>query len=199
MLSPEEQLDVGQRLRDGDRGAWAALFENYSVPVWRLTAKLVGPDQASVADIVQEVFLAAARSARGFDTEHGTLWSWLFGIVHRQVSQYWRKAERAGRWRSLAESGKIDVARMFESNDSPSALEEQRELADMVRRVLAEMPADYAAYLTTKYFEDQSLEELADAFGGSIEAAKSKLARARREFRSAFEKLVGSDKAAYLS
>lgn len=199
MLSPEQQLDVGQRLRDGDRSAWAALFECYSVPVWRLTAKLVGPDQAGVADIVQEVFLAAAESARGFDPEHGTLWSWLFGIVHRQVSQYWRKVERAGRWRTLAESGKIDFTNIFESNESPAAFEEQRELADLVRRVLAEMPSDYAAYLTTKYFDDQSLEELAETFGGSIEAAKSKLARARREFRSAFEKLVGSDKTAYLS
>ena len=92
MLSPEEQLDVGRRLREGDREAWAALYENYNIAVWRLTARLVGPDAAGVADVVQDVFLAAAGSARRFDTEQGTLWSWLTGIVHRQVSNYWRKA-----------------------------------------------------------------------------------------------------------
>lgn len=199
MLSPEEQLDVGRRLRAGDREAWAALFENYNIAVWRLTARLVGPDAAGVADVVQEVFLAAAGSARRFDAEQGTLWSWLTGIVHRQVSNYWRKAERADRWRALAESGRIDVAGLLESHESPSEIEDQREVADLVRRVLAELPADYAILLTSKYLDDCSLEEMAAQSGSSAEATKSKLARARREFRAAFEILAGSDQGARLS
>ena len=199
MLSPEEQLDVGRRLREGDREAWAALYENYNIAVWRLTARLVGPDAAGVADVVQEVFLAAAGAARRFDTEQGTLWSWLTGIVHRQVSNYWRKAERAARWKSLAESGRIDVLGLLESQESPSEIEEQREVADLVRRVLAELSTDYAILLTSKYLDDCSLEEMAAQFGSSAEATKSKLARARREFRAAFEILAGSDQGARLS
>lgn len=199
MLSPEEQLEVGRRLRNGDRDAWGALYESYSVAVWRLTARLVGPDAAGVADVVQEVFLAAASSARRFDAERGTLWSWLTGIVHRQVSNYWRKAERADRWRALAESGRIDVAGLLESHESPSEIEEQREVADLVRRVLAELPTDYAILLTSKYLDDCSLEEMAAQSGSSAEATKSKLARARREFRAAFEILAGSDQGARLS
>lgn len=199
MLSPEEQLEVGRRLRNGDRDAWGALNESYNVAVWRLTARLVGPDAAGVADVVQEVFLAAAISARRFDAEQGTLWSWLTGIVHRQVSNYWRKAERADRWRALAESGRIDVAGLLESHESPSDIEEQREVADLVRRVLAELPADYAILLTSKYLDDCSLEEMAAQSGSSAEATKSKLARARREFRAAFEILAGSDQGARLS
>ncbi len=199
MLSPEEQLDVGRRLREGDREAWGALYENYNIAVWRLTARLVGPDAAGVADVVQEVFLAAASSARRFDVEQGTLWAWLTGIVHRQVSNYWRKAERVDRWRALAESGKIDVAGLLKSHESPHEIEEQREVADLVRRVLAELSADYAILLTSKYLDDCSLEEMAAQSGSSAEATKSKLARARREFRAAFEILVGSDQGARLS
>ena len=172
MLSPEEQLDVGRRLREGDREAWGALYAHYNIAVWRLTARLVGPDAAGVADVVQEVFLAAAGSARRFDAEQGTLWSWLTGIVHRQVSNYWRKAERADRWRALAESGKIDVAGLLESHESPSDIEEQREVADLVRRVLAELSADYAILLTSKYLDDCSLEEMAAQSGISAEATK---------------------------
>ncbi len=199
MLSPEEQLDVGHRLREGDRDAWGALYEHYQIAVWRLTARLVGPDAAGVADVVQEVFLAAAGSARRFDVEQGSLWSWLAGIVHRQVSNYWRKAERADRWRALAESGKIDVAGLLESHESPAEIEEQREVADLVRRVLAELSADYAILLTSKYLDDCSLEVMAAQSGSSAEATKSKLARARREFRAAFEILAGSDQGARLS
>ena len=198
MLSPEEQLDIGQRLRDGDRQAWAALYEHYSVAVWRLTARFVGQDAAGVADVVQDVFLAAAGSARRFDPNQGTLWSWLTGIAHRQVSNYWRKAERADRWKALAESGRIDVATMLESNESAIEIVEIREVADLVRRVLAELSAEYAILLTSKYLDDVSLEELAAHTGSSVEATKSKLARARREFRAAFETLVGSDQGARL-
>jgi RNA polymerase sigma-70 factor (ECF subfamily) len=198
LLNSEEQLDVGNRLRNGDRTAWDALYQNYSVAVWRLTARLVGSDAAGVADVVQEVFLAAAASARRFDPEQGTLWSWLAGITHRQVSNYWRKAERADRWRASAESGRIDVASLLESDETPEDILEQREVADLVRRVLADLSTDYAMLLTSKYLDDRSLEDLAAETGISVEATKSKLARARREFRAAFELLVGSDQGARL-
>ena len=198
MLSPWEQLDVCERLRNGDRTAWAALYENYSIAVWRLTARLVGSDAAGVADVVQEVFLAAAGSARRFDPEQGTLWSWLAGITHRQVSNYWRKAERADRWRTLAECGRIDVVGLLESDETPEDIFDQREVADLVRRVLAELSTDYAMLLTAKYLDDRSLEDLAAEICGSVEATKSKLARARREFRAAYELLVGSDQGARL-
>ncbi len=199
MLSPDEQRDVGLRLRHGDRTAWAALFEHYKMAVWRLTSRLVGNNPNIIADVVQEVFLAAAGAARRFDPEQGTLWSWLTGITHRQAANFWRKEERACRWKTLAESGQIDVLQLFESDDRFMFETEQQEVADLVRRVLAELSSDYAVLLTSKYLDDRSLEDLAAEFGSSIEATKSKLARARREFRAAFELLVGSDQGARLS
>ncbi len=199
MLSEQEQLDIGRRLRSGDQKAWAALYDAYHVAAWRYVARLVGADVAGVADIVQEVFIAAARSAVRFDPERGTLWSWLVGITHRQVSLYWRKADRADRWRKLAETGGIEVRQLLDHKESPDALWERQELADLVRGVLAELPADYAALLTAKYLDQRSLEEMSQELGGSVEGIKSKLARARREFRATFERLVGSDNAAYLT
>ena len=199
MLSLEEQSELGRRLQAGDREAWAALYSHYNVAVWNFTARLVGSDRDGVADVVQEVFLAAAGSARRFDPDMGTLWSWLTGIAHRQISLYWRKAERADRWKALVENGDIDFARYLEGDESSTALEEHRELADLVRRVLAEITADYAVLLTSKYLDERSMEDLAQEFGSSVEATKSKLARARREFQSAFQKLVGSDQRAWLS
>ena len=199
MLSPEEQRDVGWRLRDGDRTAWAALFEHYKVAVWHLAGRLVGNNPTVIADVVQDVFLAAATAARRFDPELGTLWGWLTGITHRQAANFWRKEERACRWKTLVESGQIDVPLLFESDDQFLLETERQEVADLVRRVLAELSSDYAVLLTSKYLDDRSLEDLAAEFGSSIEATKSKLARARREFRAAFELLVGSDQGARLS
>ena len=199
MLSEQEQLDIGQGLRNGSSGAWAALYSAYKNAVWRYVGRLVGSDAAGVADVVQEIFLAAATSASSFDPSRGTLWSWLVGIAHRRVAQYWRQTERVNRWRGLAANDAIMIRTWLDTTEPPSVLQERRELADVVRAVLAELPSEYGALLTSKYLDERSLEELSRDLGGSVEAIKSKLARARREFRSTFDKLAGSDKTAHLT
>ena len=97
LLSEQDQLVVVRGLRNGDRDAWTALYDGYSEDVWRYVARLLGADATAVADVVQEVFLAAARSARGFNPERGTLWNWLSGIAHHQVATYWRQGARLAR------------------------------------------------------------------------------------------------------
>ena len=177
-------------MRSGDRDAWTALYDRYSEDVWRYVARLIGPDAAAVADVVQEVFLAAAKGARRFDPDRGTPWAWLAGIAHHQTAAWWREQGRAARLQTLLESGQAEIQQLLRSTEPVEGLLERRELVDVVRYVLAELPSDYAALLTAKYQEDQSLDELAARWSASVEAVKSKLARARREFRRKFERLT---------
>ena len=51
------------------------------------------------------------------------------------------------------------------------------------------MPADYETLLVGKYMDGLSLEDLAASEDATIDAVSSKLARARRAFREAFERL----------
>jgi RNA polymerase sigma-70 factor (ECF subfamily) len=190
LLDEREQLAVIRGLRDGSREAWTALYDGYCAEVWRYVGRLLGAHAADVADVVQETFIAAARSARHFDTGRGTLWSWLAGIAHHQASAYWRRVEQAARLRALAEVGAVVLRQWLEGSESPDGLCERGELIDLVRRVLSELSADYAALLTAKYLDERSLDDLARQFGSSAEAIKSKLARARREFRTKFELLT---------
>jgi RNA polymerase sigma-70 factor (ECF subfamily) len=189
LLDEHEQLAVIHGLRKGSRDAWARLYDACSVDVWRYAARLLGPDAAAVSDIVQEAFIEAARSARNFDPSRGTVWNWLAGIVHHRVSAYWRESTRQDRLRQLANSGELDVGHLLDGQQETKAALESRDIADFVRRVLAELPFDYASLLTAKYLDDCSLAAIAVDYGSSIEAAKSRLARARQQFRSKFEHL----------
>jgi RNA polymerase sigma-70 factor (ECF subfamily) len=190
VLDEPDQQAVVDGLRHGSRDAWSTLYGGYSVDVWRCVARLVGPDSAAVADIVQETFLVAARSARQFDHQRGTLWSWLAGIAHHQSALYWRQVGKAARLRELVEARAHQLRRWLESTESADEVWKQQEMCELVRAVLAEIPADYAALLTAKYLDDRSLDQLSQELGGSVEAVKSKLARARREFRAKFEMLT---------
>ncbi|MBI5759843.1 MAG: sigma-70 family RNA polymerase sigma factor [Planctomycetales bacterium] len=186
MLSEQDQLAVVRGLRDGHRDAWARLYDGYSVDIWRYVARLMGPQAADVADVVQTTMIEAARSARQFDAERGTLWSWLAGIAHHQAALSWRQAGRSARLKQLAETGAGELRRWLDDSELSDKSCEQLELADLVRGVLSELSGEYAALLTAKYLDDRSLEEMAQQFGGSVDAIKSKLARARREFRLKF-------------
>lgn len=190
MLAEPEQQAVVLGLWRGDPNAWSALYDGYSADVWRYVARLVGPESASVADIVQETFLAAARSARKFDPERGTLWAWLTGIAHYQSALYWRQINKVQRLKELVESRAGELRRWLEDSEPVDESWQRQELADAVRGVLADLPAEYSTLLTAKYLEERTLEELSQQLGGSVEAIKSKLARARREFRGRMETLL---------
>lgn len=190
MLDESDQQAVVLGLWRGEPGAWSALYDAYSADVWRYVARLVGPESASVADILQETFLAAARTAGTFDPQRGTLWAWLTGIAHHQVAQYWRQISKVQRLQELVQAGGGELHRWLQTTEPADETWQRQELADAVRGVLAELPAEYSMLLTAKYLDDRSLEDLAREAGGSIDAVKSKLARARREFRGRIEGLL---------
>ena len=192
MLDQPDQLAVIRGLQQGCRDAWARLYNSYSSEIWRYVARLVGPDATGIADIVQETFLEAARSARRFDANRGTLWAWLSGIAHHRVASYWRCVTRHQRVRKLAKAGAAEVCHLLDEGRPGDEVGEQQERADFVRNVLAELPAEYAALLTAKYLDERSLADLSQDWASSVEAVKSKLARARRQFRAAFERLTES-------
>jgi RNA polymerase sigma-70 factor, ECF subfamily len=174
-------------LQAGDRKAWALLFEHHSERVWRYVARLVGGDRTGVADVVQETFLAAAQSARSYDATRGPLGAWLFGIAHRQAAQHRRKSER------YPVNHEPALAAAVTAKDAdPTAWMEQCELAETVRMVLTELPADYALLLMGKYAEGCSVDDLVTEHGGTTESVRSKLARARREFQAVYERTMRS-------
>ena len=92
--------------------------------------------------------------------------------------------------RKLIEARAAEIRDLFESVNSPDLVWQRQELAELVRGVLAELPADYATLLTAKYLDERSLAQISEQWGGSTDAVKSKLARARREFRAKFERLT---------
>lgn len=190
MLDERDEPALARGLRAGHRDAWTALYDAYHVDIWRYVARSVGPGVTAVADIVQEVFVAAAKSAAQFDPERGRLGKWLIGIAHHHVALHWRKVARSLREGRFADDGATAFRDFFDSSTSVEELCQNREFVAIVQFVLSELPPDYSMLLQAKYIDDRSLESLSRATGDTEEAVKSRLARARRAFRTHFEKLT---------
>lgn len=189
MDDPREQ-EVARGLLAGKTEAWRALYDMYARRVWRSVARTMGHESSEVADVVQETFLAAARSARSYDASRGSLWVWLSGIARNHVALHFRKQSRQHRLvkqgdRSAA--ARVQITHWLQNREAPpgDALD-GAELSAMVRSTLSALPADYETLLTAKYLDGATVEQIAGLENRSSVAVRSRLARARRAFRRAF-------------
>jgi RNA polymerase sigma-70 factor (ECF subfamily) len=185
-MDDQHERDVALGLRQGKVEAWQALYEAYAERVWRAVARLLGPESTDVADVVQETFLAAARSAATYDPERGSLWVWLWGIARNRVALHYRKRGRFDRLASCSGA----VRRYLDGRESvpPEEALASAELATLVRATLTELPEDYGLLLTAKYLDGLPVEDIARQVRSTSTAVRSKLARARQAFREAFAK-----------
>jgi RNA polymerase sigma-70 factor, ECF subfamily len=189
-MNQVQERQVVQGLQDGNADAWRALYDAYCRQVWQAVARMMGPNAPDVADVVQETFMAAARSARQYDSGRGPLWLWLYGIARNNVALHFRKNKQLDRL-AAQEERHIDGNRQFigwlEGREpAPADVLQSAELAAMVRGVLTELPIDYETVLTAKYMDGASVEQIAGTQQCSAAAVRSRLARARQAFRHVF-------------
>jgi RNA polymerase sigma-70 factor (ECF subfamily) len=183
-----DERELAQGLRQGRADAWRTLYDAYSERVWRTVTRLLGGSSTDVADVVQETFLAAARSARTYDPAKGALWFWLWGIARRQAALHFRRKGRQRRFQAEAD-GPAALLGWLEGRElAPPRVLASAELAGLVRATLEELSADHAFVLTAFYLDGTPAEEIARQERSTPVAVRSKLARARQAFRAAFSR-----------
>ena len=179
--------EIVRGLRQGDRRAWEALCKQFSPRIWRYVARLVGRDEEAVADVFQETLLAVAKSGRTL-AEETRLWPWLAAIGHNQAALYWRKCYAAREVRQTYGFTRCQV----DLSENPLEHLMRAETVEFVRSLLAEMNSDAVTLLVGKYLDGLSIAELVELMGGTPESVRSRLARARRDFRIRYEQAVNS-------
>jgi RNA polymerase sigma-70 factor (ECF subfamily) len=191
-MNPEQEHKVVRGLREGNADAWRELYDAYCRQVWQAVARMMGPNMPDVADVVQETFMAAARSAGQYDPDRGSLWVWLYGIARNQAALHFRKQGRPGR--SVRSNDRlVQTSRRIASwldgrEQTPSDALQSAETAEMVRSALTELPVEYEIVLTAKYLDGASVEQIAGSERCTVTAVRSRLARARQAFRQVFLK-----------
>lgn len=186
----EQAIAVG--LTAGDPVAWQQLYDAHFDLIWRYVARILGDRPADISDVVQEIFLAAARSARNKRPPKQTLIGWLYGIARNQVALFFRRRERHlahfPQW--VSDNGDQLCAWLSGPPAAPEEVLDRSELSELVRLALAQLWPGYADLLANKYIDSMTVEQIAAESSQSCEAVRSKLARARRAFREVFERVA---------
>jgi len=158
----------------GDADAWRALYDSAHNTVASY-ARWRSGDLAD--DVVQEAWLTAARTLAAFDPGRARFAGWVCGIAANVARAHVRmRLKDTKRVRAL-----VNVP-------EPSAAEAGESDAERVTLALTELSERHEAVLRGKYFERQSVAEIAAAWGESEKAIESLLTRARQAFREAYDR-----------
>jgi RNA polymerase sigma-70 factor, ECF subfamily len=156
-------------------------------------ARMAGLQDADVADVRQEVFLAVARKLSEFHHDHpgDTFRGWLRRITQSKLSDYWRKV-RGGPPAGNAAEQLVQLA--APAADSSEA-EVAQEIQILYRRALELLQREFEARTWQAFWrvviDGQPPGDVAEELGitaNAVYLAKGRvLARLREEFAGAIE------------
>ena len=178
--------------RSGDQEAIARFYDAHVDGLYTFIYYRVGRDTSLAEDVVQETFAVALSRRAEYDAARGSVGTWLTvlsrNVIRDHLKAHRRSDELATAWDRIDATLAQTFASMAE-RPLPGEVLERAETRDLVHMAIANLPDQYRKALTRKYVDGESLEQLAGAFGISVDAAKSLLARARRAFRDTFATL----------
>ena len=178
--APEDEREWIERARGGDAAAFRCLVERYRDQAYGLALRMLG-SPAEAEEMAQDGFVRAWRGLPQFRGD-AAFATWLHRIVIRRALD--RSAAlkvRRARATSLEEAAQI-AAPAEAAEPGGSALARRPE------RLIASLSGVQRAVVALYYYEDRSVEEVADTLGVPTGTVKTHLHRARAALRDGWER-----------
>lgn len=180
------------RLRAGDDRAYEEIVRLYGGRMLAAARRILTSEE-DAAEVVQEAFLSAFKALPSFqgDSKVGT---WLHRIaINAALMRLRGLKRREGRIEDLlpsyTENGGFAAMPDPWSEDVDARLLRD-EARDQVRARIDELPENYRVALLLRDIEGYSNEELAEALGVTVNAAKIRVHRARQALRTLLDSYV---------
>jgi len=179
---PEERVVI-TRLQQGDRTAFATLYEWYGDLVYRqaILPRLPNPELAE--DCLRETFRTALEKIASFRIENRSIFFWLRRIAINKAIDIHRRRQRDRRLSDAVGNEPELQARP----PSPDRGLEADDVRRHVERALDNMNARYARALRLRLLEDRSREECAEMLGVTVGNFDVILHRAAKAFRKVYD------------
>ena len=167
---------VIEACKRGDRDAFRRLFERHKDRVYSVALYFFGGDEATAADVTQQVFLKLFTRIGQFHGE-AEFTTWLYRLTTNACVDEQRKRRRVQQFGEGAELGEPGVPRGRWAQEERLA---RAEVARTVGRAVAALKPKLRVVMLLKYFEEMSYEEIAGALGLSKGTVASRLNRGHK-------------------
>lgn len=156
---------------------FAEVYREHSRQIFYLALRFLG-DPVLAEDATHDVFLKAWRKFQSFRGDSAVR-TWLYRITinHCQnLVQSWHHRHMV----TTADDGVWETA--VSPAESPLRVLETKELGEIIRKTLGDLPAEYRLLLLLVADERLSYEEIAELTNQTSDAVRGKLHRARKAF-----------------
>lgn len=167
-----ELADLAARFSAGSDTALREVYDRFGSFVFSLCRRSV--DEATAADISQEVFVAAWRNRERYDAERGGLAPWLAGITRNKIIDSFRSVDR--------ETRRVERVK-FSGAASATELEDVS-LRMLLVDALDTLPERARRIVTMAFFDELTHVEIAAQTGVPLGTVKSDIRRSLERLRN---------------
>lgn len=175
----QDDQSLIEAVADGDRIAFQTLYQRHHDRILSFLIGMVG-DRAQAEDVLNEVFLAAWRSAGRFEGRSQPL-TWLMSIARNQAISALRKQREV--------TGIIDdvTYNLADDGETPDAYVERRAQADVLRGCINKLSPAHRAIVDLVYYQEYSVSEAARILSVPPNTVKTRMFYARKKLSGILE------------
>jgi len=180
-------MDLIQRYRAGEEGAFADLFHQYKNLVCRTAYLLLGDAQAA-EDALQEVFVKVYRSLNTFDPQKGAFTTWLQRITVNHCLNL-RRQRPVHSLETMA--SELSLSTATPQSILPEELVISQEQAEAVWKAVQHLSPPLRVVMVLRYYQELPYQEIAQVLNIPLGTVKWRLHEALQVLRQELAEPTG--------
>lgn len=165
--------DLIAQAAGGDPAALETLYDRYSRVIFSFALRIVGDPQIA-EEILQEVFFRAWQQGNSFQSNRGSLVTWLLSITHNLSIDEIRKRNRRPQ---RADSAEPELLLAGVSDESVNVEDEVwlGSLRQSILEALGQLPDAQRQPIEMAYFQGLTQREIAETLGEPLGTIKTRM------------------------
>ena len=183
MEEKKEQPEWLSAAKQNNKRAWEKLVRENESLVYHIAYRMM-QNEEEAKDISQEIFIKVYRNLQKFD-EKSAFSTWIYRIAVNTCIDALRKkkGKEVVSWEEQTQHQKENVT---DTTETPEEVYLQKEKQLQIIDMIQNLSPEHKAVLLMRDMEDMTYGEIAECLSVSLGTVKSRIARAREQFKKEF-------------
>ncbi|NNE54897.1 MAG: RNA polymerase sigma factor [Flavobacteriales bacterium] len=179
--NPEHIKRLVAEVQQGNRKAFAELYDLYSPSLYGVVSKIVRSDEAG-QDVLQEAFVKVWKNIKKYDPKKGSIFTWMLNIARNTAIDRLRKLQKENKVEIQTLETNVHISKDHHDSISTSVIG----LKDWVEKLKPE----HRLMVEYIYFNGYTQQEVADELNMPLGTVKTRARSAIQQLRKVFTALL---------
>ncbi|MCE6992414.1 RNA polymerase sigma factor [Dyadobacter sp. CY323] len=171
------ELELIQSLKRNDREAFEYLYDRYSSALYGIILRIV-KDEERAADVMQDAFIKVWKSIGSYNSEKGTLFTWILNVVRNTAIDRLRMEVKLESLVALEHVLDGELASVSSYNPSIVTID--------LRAIVERLVPERKLLIDLVYFQGYTHEEVSQNLSLPLGTVKSRIRKGLQELRVVF-------------